>query len=86
MEGCKSVIERVSEGKTEKYRERELRFWPSSGLTSSFNEGPNNLQWLLHKEGAEWHSKGILLTLHDTSADRENTGKTWMHRLRDEWM
>lgn len=36
--------------------------------------------------GADWHSKGILLTLLDTSASGENTGKTWMHRLRDEWM
>lgn len=35
---------------------------------------------------AEWHSKGMLLTLHDTRACRENAGKTWMHRLRDEWM
>lgn len=34
----------------------------------------------------EWHSKGILLTLGDTSAGRENTGKSWTHRLRDEWM
>lgn len=34
----------------------------------------------------EWQSKGILLTLPDTSASRENTGKTWMHRLRDEGM
>ena len=70
----------MSEGKTEKYIERELRCWPSTGLTSYFNEGPNNPQWLLHKEGL---SKGMLLTLHDTLASRENTG---MHRLRDEWM
>lgn len=33
-----------------------------------------------------WHSKGMLLTLHDTSACRENTGRTWMHRLSDEGM
>lgn len=32
----------------------------------------------------EWHSKEMLLTLHDTSASRENADKTWMHRLRDE--
>lgn len=33
-----------------------------------------------------WHSKGMLLTLHDTSACRENTGRTSMHRLNDEGM
>lgn len=35
----------------QKYRERELRCWPSSGLTSSFNEGPNNLQWRYTRKG-----------------------------------
>lgn len=29
------------------------------------------------------HSKGMLLTLHDTRACRENPGRTWMHRLCD---
>lgn len=33
-----------------------------------------------------WRSKGMLLTLRDTSACRENTGRTWMNRLRDEGM
>lgn len=32
------------------------------------------------------HSKGMLLTLHDTSGCRENTARTWMSRLRDEGM
>lgn len=58
----------MCEGKTEIESEREVRRWPSSGLTSSFNEGPNNPERLLHREEAEWHSKGILLTLRDTSA------------------
>lgn len=33
-----------------------------------------------------WLSEGMLLTLDDTSACRENTGSTWMHRLSDEGM
>lgn len=29
------------------------------------------------------HSKGMLLTLHDTRTCRENPGRTWMHKLCD---
>lgn len=64
----------------------ELRHWSSSSLKSSFNEDPNNLQWLLHQEGLSDIQREYFLTPRDTSASREYTGKTWLHRLRDEGM
>lgn len=55
-------------------------------LTSSVNEAPNSLPWLQCEESLTGIQKGMLLTLHDTSPCRENTGRTWMHRFNYEGM